>query len=272
MPHELGTAFEALRPALERMARARPLHRELTPEALAAARAPGDLTVVAAAGDIEATIRPERSTKTASAWSGPGWNGACRGRGWLAAARDRLANRRSWPRRRRSSKAPSPAKPSWRSRSSGARRTGRLTGLTGPCQAGPATTSYVATTGQVVGRVARLGHDPAVDGAQAAAEHVVDPVQAARGTPWVASLDPDRAEGVVEALASDRSSGASTATLKSPVTTMGAPMPSAIRASSSACARRCSAPGVGEVGGHDREAPHLPDTRPPTAQRGSRVP
>ena len=40
VPLELGPTFEALRPAIERLARARPLHRELTPEALEAADRP----------------------------------------------------------------------------------------------------------------------------------------------------------------------------------------------------------------------------------------
>ena len=58
VPPDLGDVFEGLRPAIERLARARPLHRELSPEALEAARAPGDLAVVVGSADIEATIRP----------------------------------------------------------------------------------------------------------------------------------------------------------------------------------------------------------------------
>ena len=46
VPVELGPTFEALKPAIERLARSRPLHRELTPEALEAAAQPGDLTVI----------------------------------------------------------------------------------------------------------------------------------------------------------------------------------------------------------------------------------
>ena len=48
VPVALGPTFEALRPAVERLARARPLRRELTPEALEAATRPGDLTVIVA--------------------------------------------------------------------------------------------------------------------------------------------------------------------------------------------------------------------------------
>ncbi len=93
VPTELGAAFEALRPALERMARARPLHRELTPEALDATRAPGDLTVVAGAGDIEATIRPAAADEGASALERARLERElAEAEGWLAAARERLAN------------------------------------------------------------------------------------------------------------------------------------------------------------------------------------
>jgi valyl-tRNA synthetase len=53
IPQRLGGTFEALRPAIERLARARPLSRHLTPEALREA-APDGLTVLA--GDIEATV------------------------------------------------------------------------------------------------------------------------------------------------------------------------------------------------------------------------
>jgi valyl-tRNA synthetase len=58
LPHSLGATFEALRPAIQRLARARPLVRELTPEALHAATHETDLVVVVAGTGIEATIRP----------------------------------------------------------------------------------------------------------------------------------------------------------------------------------------------------------------------
>jgi valyl-tRNA synthetase len=58
VPPELGPTFEALRPAIERLARARPLHRTLTAEALHGVARTTDLTTVAPATDIEAAIRP----------------------------------------------------------------------------------------------------------------------------------------------------------------------------------------------------------------------
>jgi valyl-tRNA synthetase len=93
VPQELGATFEALRPALERLSRARPLHRELTPEALDATRAPGDLTVVAGAGDFEATIRPATPDEDASALERARLERElAEAEAWLAAARERLAN------------------------------------------------------------------------------------------------------------------------------------------------------------------------------------
>jgi valyl-tRNA synthetase len=93
VPQDLGEAFEGLRPALERLARARPLHRELTPEALAGARASGDLTVIAGAGDIEATIRPAAVDVDASALERARLERELvEAEAWLAAARERLAN------------------------------------------------------------------------------------------------------------------------------------------------------------------------------------
>ena len=75
------------------MARARPLHRELTPEALDASRVPGDLTVVAGAGDIEATIRPAAVDEGAGALERARLERElAEAEGWLAAARERLAN------------------------------------------------------------------------------------------------------------------------------------------------------------------------------------
>jgi len=58
IPGSLGSAFEGLRPAVERLARARPLTRQLTREALAAAtEGTGGLSVIA--GESEAVIRPK---------------------------------------------------------------------------------------------------------------------------------------------------------------------------------------------------------------------
>ena len=93
IPPALGTAFEALRPGIERLARARPLFRELTPEALHAAAAPGDLAVLADGGRIEARVRPTGADADAAA------NERARlerdlaeAEGWLIAARARLTN------------------------------------------------------------------------------------------------------------------------------------------------------------------------------------
>ena len=89
VPSSLGATFEALRPAVERLARARPLERRLTREALGE----GGLSVVA--GELEAVVaipidsvdptssaleraRLERELAEAEAW--------------LAAAVDRLTN------------------------------------------------------------------------------------------------------------------------------------------------------------------------------------
>ena len=93
VPRELGPTFEALRPAIERLARARPLHRELTPEALRASTRAGDLTVVLAGDDLEAAVRP-RVTHDASAELERDRleRDLAEAEGWLIAARERLAN------------------------------------------------------------------------------------------------------------------------------------------------------------------------------------
>ncbi len=54
VPSTLGATFEALRPAISRLARVRPMERRLTREALDTA--PGSLTVIA--GDLEAVVHP----------------------------------------------------------------------------------------------------------------------------------------------------------------------------------------------------------------------
>ena len=54
IPMRLGRTFEALRPAIERLARARPLTRHLSPEALHAATDETGLAVIA--GEIEAVV------------------------------------------------------------------------------------------------------------------------------------------------------------------------------------------------------------------------
>jgi valyl-tRNA synthetase len=54
VPARLGATFTALQPAIERLTRARPLRRHLTPEALRAAAGDSGLAVVA--GEIEAFV------------------------------------------------------------------------------------------------------------------------------------------------------------------------------------------------------------------------
>jgi valyl-tRNA synthetase len=106
MPAQLGTTFEALRPAIERLARARPLERRLTREALAAAEGSTDLAVFA--GELEARVKTSVPSVTGTSGSTFGWSTTGAGsvaldrarlereladaEGWLAAARDRLAN------------------------------------------------------------------------------------------------------------------------------------------------------------------------------------
>jgi valyl-tRNA synthetase len=93
VPLDLGRTFEALRPAIERLARARPLHRELTPEALAAAARPGDLSVVARGGEVEASVRPGDASGGAAALERERLErDLAEAEGWLAAARERLAS------------------------------------------------------------------------------------------------------------------------------------------------------------------------------------
>jgi valyl-tRNA synthetase len=96
VPESMGATFEALRPAIERLGRIRSLERRLSREALADGQplAAGDLAVIA--GPIEAIAhRPADASATTDE------SGADRARlerelaqarGWLAAARERLAN------------------------------------------------------------------------------------------------------------------------------------------------------------------------------------
>jgi valyl-tRNA synthetase len=93
VPVPLGPTFEALRPAIERLARSRPLRRELTPEALEAATRPGDLTVIVSGGEIDAAVRPRSSDAEAKALELDRLErDLAEAEGWLAAARERLAN------------------------------------------------------------------------------------------------------------------------------------------------------------------------------------
>ncbi len=93
MPPSMGATFEALRHGIERLARARPLLRELTPEALKAATRPGDLTVVLAGGAIEAAIRVEAAhDDVADLERSRLERELSEAEGWLDAVRLRLAN------------------------------------------------------------------------------------------------------------------------------------------------------------------------------------
>jgi valyl-tRNA synthetase len=93
VPPDLGAVFEELRPAIGRLARARPLERHLTPEALHATRADGDLSVLVPGRGIEAVVRPsgtddatrERERERLE-------RDLAEAEGWLDAARARLAN------------------------------------------------------------------------------------------------------------------------------------------------------------------------------------
>ena len=90
VPESLGTTFEALRPAVERLARARPLGRAPNPESIRAGAA-GGLSIIV--GEIEAVIRPaaddEAQDERDRARLRRELNDA---QAMLAAARGRLAN------------------------------------------------------------------------------------------------------------------------------------------------------------------------------------
>jgi valyl-tRNA synthetase len=93
VPLELGPTFEALRPAVERLARARPLLRDLTPEALAAATRPGDLAIIVRGGQLEATVRPGTTDAGAGSLERDRLErDLSEAEAWLTAARERLAN------------------------------------------------------------------------------------------------------------------------------------------------------------------------------------
>jgi valyl-tRNA synthetase len=63
----MGATFEALRPAVARLARARPLERRLTREALAEGRDPGTDALTVIAGDLEAIVHRTDGTGDAAA-------------------------------------------------------------------------------------------------------------------------------------------------------------------------------------------------------------
>jgi valyl-tRNA synthetase len=94
VPVAVGPTFESLRTAIERLARARPLERRLTREALAATAGPTDLAVIA--GELEALVRARAAADDPA--GGVSLDRArlerelAEAEGWLAAARERLAN------------------------------------------------------------------------------------------------------------------------------------------------------------------------------------
>jgi valyl-tRNA synthetase len=93
VPADVGAAFEVLRPGIERLARARPLHRELTTEALHASSSHGDLAVIVAGGEIEARMRPPATDDAAATLERARLERELEeAEGWLLAARARLAN------------------------------------------------------------------------------------------------------------------------------------------------------------------------------------
>ncbi|HKB28497.1 MAG TPA: valine--tRNA ligase, partial [Candidatus Limnocylindrales bacterium] len=95
VPAAMGPTFEALRPQIARLARARPLERRLTHEALSGAGGPSDLVVIS--GELEARIRTSASAGVGAADS-PNLDRSrlerelAEAEGWLLAARERLAN------------------------------------------------------------------------------------------------------------------------------------------------------------------------------------
>jgi valyl-tRNA synthetase len=95
VPVSMGPTFEALRPAVERLARARPLERRLTREALGQGSGSTDGALTVIAGELEALAHrvDERGDDGArDAERGRLERELAEARGWLAAARDRLSN------------------------------------------------------------------------------------------------------------------------------------------------------------------------------------
>jgi valyl-tRNA synthetase len=93
VPSTLGQTFEALRPAIERLARARPIVRDLSIETTQAQAQPGDLTVIVPGADIVALVRPIQADADAAALErGRLERELAEAEGWLAAAVGRLTN------------------------------------------------------------------------------------------------------------------------------------------------------------------------------------
>ena len=92
VPEALGPAFEALRPAIERLARARPLERYLTREALHGAMPDGGLAVIAGADRGIDRHRGRQGRRRAEADRARLEKELSEAEGFLEAARARLAN------------------------------------------------------------------------------------------------------------------------------------------------------------------------------------
>ncbi len=90
VPQSLGSTYSQLEPALERLARARPMRRQLTPEALHAASAEGSLAIIA--GEAEAAIGRGAGATAGGADRARLERELAQAEAMLAAARERLAN------------------------------------------------------------------------------------------------------------------------------------------------------------------------------------
>ena len=91
IPARVGATFTALKPAIERLARARPLRRRLTPEALHAAAGEGGLSVIA--GEAEAVIGGGHESTATEGLDRPRLERElAQAQALLDAARGRLAN------------------------------------------------------------------------------------------------------------------------------------------------------------------------------------
>ena len=91
VPTTLGPEFEVLRPAIERLARARPLERRLTREALTV----GEGTLAIIAGDLEAVVQPPVGSADPAAAEldrARMERDLAEAEAWLIQARERLAN------------------------------------------------------------------------------------------------------------------------------------------------------------------------------------
>jgi valyl-tRNA synthetase len=95
VPMSMGPTFEALRPAVERLARARPLERRLSREALGQGSGLRDAALTVIAGELEALAHPGGEYGDGAALAAERARlerELAEARGWLEAARARLAN------------------------------------------------------------------------------------------------------------------------------------------------------------------------------------